>query len=327
MEQIQLFLQSCRSEQTRHNYEIMFQKYVEFLGEENLFSGKIETKIIEFILALRKEGKSYSAICSYIDPVKAFYKINDVVLNVYKIQKFYPERVKVIKDRSYTHEEIGKLLEIADERMRVVVLLLASSGIRIGALPFIKLRNLEDNKLTVYENSNEEYFTFITPECRKSIDSYIDFRQRYHEKINPESWLIREQFDIRNPSPPRQVIHKTLQWNIRILAIKCGIRKTAPKHDVKVAHGFRKFFTTQCIHAKINPEIREMLLGHKIGLAGVYYRPTEADMLEEYQKAEDNLTIDPANRLRKQLETAKVEKSRLDRIEQKMNLMEKMFQK
>lgn len=74
-------------------------------------------------------------------------------------------------------------------------------------------------------------------------------------------------------------------------------------------------------------EIREMLLGHKIGLTGVYNRPAQREMYAEYQKAEDNLTIDPNQRLRKQLEIANVEKSRLDRIEQKMNLIESMFAK
>ena len=38
---------------------------------------------------------------------------------------------------------------MADERMRVIILLLASSGIRLGALPLLKLHNLEDTKLTV----------------------------------------------------------------------------------------------------------------------------------------------------------------------------------
>jgi hypothetical protein len=27
------------------------------------------------------------------------------------------------------------------------------------------------------------------------------------------------------------------------------------------------------VNSKVNPEIREMLLGHKIGLAAAYYRP------------------------------------------------------
>jgi len=63
-----------------------------------------------------------------------------------------PEQIKVNRDRAYTHQEIGKMLEVADERMRVVVLLLASTGMRIGAIPFTKMRNLQENKITVYES-------------------------------------------------------------------------------------------------------------------------------------------------------------------------------
>jgi len=331
VESVKLFLKSCRSSATKQNYEVSFQKYIEFVGENNLFFDNnprlIEAKIIEFILSLRDEEKSYYAISNYLYPIKAFYRINDIVLNIYKISKFMPERIKVNRDRSYTHEEIDKMLEIADERMRVVILLLASSGIRVGAIPSIKLHNIQDSKVTVYESTNEEYFTFVTPECKKAIDFYLDFRSRYGEKLNDNSYLIREQFDIRNPGKPRHVIHKTLQWNLRTLAIKCGIRKPKTLHYVMVAHGFRKFFTTQLINSKVNSEIREMLLGHKIGLASCYYRPTEEEMYEEYGKAIDNLTIDPANRLQRKIETLTIEKSRLDRIEEKMLKMEQMYQK
>jgi hypothetical protein len=68
-------------------------------------------------------------------------------------------------------------------------------------------------------------------------------------------------------------------------------------------HGFRKFFTIQTVNSKTNPEIREMLLGHKIGLASCYYRPTEQEMYEEYEKAINNLIIDPAKRLQRKIET------------------------
>ena len=68
-----------------------------------------------------------------------------------------------------------------------------------------------------------------------------------------------------------------------------------------------------------------MLPGHKIGLASAYYRPTEQEMFVEYEKAEDNLTIDPANRLQRKIETLTIEKSRLDRIEEKMLKMEQMY--
>jgi hypothetical protein len=60
--------------------------------------------------------------------------------------------------------------------------------------------------------------------------------------------------------------------------------------------------TTQLISSKVNPKIREMLLGHKIGLASAYYRPIVEEVYKEYSKAIDNLTIDPANRLQRKIE-------------------------
>jgi integrase len=79
---------------------------------------------------LKKEGMSYCWISNYIVPVKSFYAINDITLNVKKLAKFMPENRRMRADRAYTHEEISKILEIADERMRVIILLLASTGIR-----------------------------------------------------------------------------------------------------------------------------------------------------------------------------------------------------
>lgn len=324
---MELFLNSIKSLETRKVYSIYFRKYQEFIGPNDLFGQNnprlIEKKIIEFILDMKSQKKSYSAIHNYTNAVIAFYKINDIVLNVNKIGKFMPENIRAKKDRAYTHDEISKLLEIADERDRVVILILASSGIRIGALPLLKMRNLDDEKLTIYESTKEEYFTFLTPECKKAIDSYIDIRLRYGEKITDDSYLIREQFDIRNPGKPRHLTPNAFIRKLIDLSNKCGIRN----YQVPLAHGFRKFFTTQLINSKVNPEIREMLLGHRIGLASAYYRPTEQEMYEEYQKAIDSLTINEENRLRRKVETLTIEKSRLDRIEQKMDLMEKMFGK
>ena len=41
-----------------------------------------------------------------------------------------------------------------------------------------------------------------------------------------------------------------------------------------------------------------MLLGHSIGLSGSYYRPDSREMLQEYLRAVDLLTISDENRLR-----------------------------
>lgn len=170
----------------------------------------------------------------------------------------------------------------------------------------------------VYENSSEEYNIFITPECRKALDFYLDLRSRYGEKLKDESPLVREQFDLRNPGKPKIFNKQAIQYKIYDLCRRAGI----DKKNILALHGFRKFFTTQLVHSKVNPEIREMLLGHKIGLASSYYKPTVDEMMVEYEKAIDNLTIDHANRLQRKVETLTIEKSRLDILEAKYQQLE-----
>jgi site-specific recombinase XerD len=304
MQALELFLSSIRSPMTRDKYSIYFNKYQEFIGFDDLFCGNnsrlIEQKIIEYLTHMKNKGKGYSTIHNYAASILAFYKINDVSLNITKINKFIPVVQKVRKDRAYTHVEIAKLLEIADERSRVIILLMTSSGIRVGALPLLRLGNLEDSKLIIYENDREEYFTFITPECQKAIDAYLDFRTRYGEKLGKNSPLVREQFNTKDPfhiKKPRQLTIPMINWILIHLEEKAGIRTK----EVTATHGFRKFFTTQVINAKVNPEIREMLLGHKIGLASAYYRPTDEEMYQEYLKAVDLLTINEENRLKRKV--------------------------
>jgi hypothetical protein len=103
------------SQYTRVNYLIYFRKYQEFIGpDSDLFLGNnpspnpvaIQNKIIEFITDMKSNGKGYSTIHNYATAVLAFYKINDVILNVSKINKFIPQARKVRNDRSYTYEEI-----------------------------------------------------------------------------------------------------------------------------------------------------------------------------------------------------------------------------
>jgi integrase/recombinase XerD len=322
---MELFEESFRSEFTKNAYKVYLRKY----GLDKLSITKpnlVESELIKFILKMKKDGKQSTAIENYVKPVILYYKLNDVMLNTKKINRFIPGKRRIKKDRAYTHAEISKMLDIADERMKTVLLLLCSSGIRIGTVPDIRLHNLEDKKLTVYENTKEEYFTFITQECKKAIDSYLNMRERYGEKLTNNSILIREQFDIRDThqiKKARQISTDAIRWMIVDISKRCGVRSTV----VPIAHGFRKFFTTQLIQSKVNPEIREMLLGHKIGLASAYYRPTEDEMYLEYEKALDNLTINEENRLRRKVETLTIEKSRLDRIEEKMLKMEQMYKK
>ena len=52
-------------------------------------------------------------------------------------------------------------------------------------------------------------------ECQKAINDYIYIRSRYDEKLDNNSYLIREQFDYRDSfaiKNPRNVTNKLLRW-------------------------------------------------------------------------------------------------------------------
>ena len=50
-----------------------------------------------------------------------------------------------------------------------MISVLASTGIRIGPLPTLRLSHLQKidrvYKFKIYENTKDEYFTFCSPEC------------------------------------------------------------------------------------------------------------------------------------------------------------------
>ena len=49
----------------------------------------------------------------------------------------------------------------------------------------------------------------------------------------------------------------------------------------------------------------EILMGHSTGISDSYYRPTENDLLEDYLKVVDKLTISGESRLRTELQEMK----------------------
>ena len=325
------FINSLKSEETKIKYDHCIKNFMTFVDQKD-YSGllkiNVEERIIDYILQLRKLNLSSNTIRTRVASIYHFYAMNDVILNKTKINKYHGEFRKVVKDRPYTHEEIHRLLQIADLRMKICILLMASAGLRFGAIPDLKMKHLMkvDNlyKITVYENSNQEYTTYCTVECSNFIDEYINYRERNGENITSESYLIRDHFDDYAPLSVKQkaraITKHTIREIITKLLVKSGTRQV---REVHLTHGFRKFFTNQLFEADLKTEYRWSLEGHKLkGNDPYYVRISEKLLLEQYRKGIDNLTIDPANRLRKKIETLQVEKSIIDSIASRLQELE-----
>jgi integrase len=335
------FINSLNSESTRNSYKFCLEKFLIYYKLDlasflQLPTEEMSNLIIKYLVD-KKISRGHKNLVTAT--LKHLCEINDIVLNWKKIKKFINSEKTGNeangRDRAYTHEEIQKILDFCDQRMKTIFLILASIGLRIGALQSLRLSNLNkiDNlyKITVYSGDNEEYFTLCTPEAANEIDIYLDFRKRHGEKLTGDSFLVTKKFDtnltiegfIGQPFGKKS-LPVILEDYIRNSGLR-NIDHANPhkRKEVPRLHGFRKFFTTQCINAKLNPEIREMLLGHKIGLASCYYKPTEQEMLDEYMKAVNNLTINEENRLKIKIQKLEVEKSRIDKLEENLRILQK----
>ena len=148
----------------------------------------IENLLIDYIVRLKKDNKSTAALNITVSAITHFCVMNDINIMTKKIAKFKGENEsqRTTDDRGYSHEEIQTLVNSAPLRLKVIFLIMASTGIRIGALPILRISNLKKMKdkgiyqFTIYANSpNQRYITYCTPECASSIDEYLAYRKRF----------------------------------------------------------------------------------------------------------------------------------------------------
>ncbi|MGD9533485.1 MAG: tyrosine-type recombinase/integrase [Candidatus Nitrosocosmicus sp.] len=344
-----IFIEGLKSAVTKAAYTYALDKYMKFLGIQN--SGEllvhednpriIQDQIIEYLIQLKNPPHSlrYATRSQYVAAIITFYDLNEVMLNKKKIYRYLGEEERPIENRGYNNEEIGKMLEVSDEKVRAILLLLASTGMRIRALVDLKLQDLQEipkfelYRVTVYSDSNERYFTFATPEATKAIKIYLGYRERYGEKLTSKSPVFRDQFDRNDPASVHDVKHMKLRTIERLISRsieKSGIRtveritefhseKGKIRKNVRLTAGFRKFFDTQLIYAKVEPRTKELFMGHNIGLDEHYFKPEEDYVLQEYLKAVNNLTINEENRLRKEVADLIRKNNVLENIEIKHN--------
>ncbi len=328
-----IFIEGLKSAVTKAAYTFALQKYMKYIKIDNpddLLKYQdnvkiIQNQIIDYLIYLKNPPVSlrYATRSQYLAAIMTFYDLNEVILNKKKIYRYLGEEEKPIENRGYTTQEIAKMLEFCDERVKALILFLASTGVRIRAIVDLKLEDLTSipnhdiYKVKVYSDSKQSYSTFTTPEASKAINTYLSYREIYGEKLTPKSPLFRDQFDRNDPNSMHNVKPLKLRAVERLISRtieKSGLRTVERqtelqqynehgkiRKNVRLTTGFRKFFDTQLIYADVRPAIKEMFMGHSIGLDDNYFKPSEKDVLEEYLTAVDWLTINEENRLKKQV--------------------------
>ena len=334
---LELFQEAIKSKYTQKTYLYQLTRFRDWANLKTfnqllLAPDKDLQILLEDYVMYLKSRISPNTIPIYFAPIELFYVMNDKNLNFKKMRKLFPEKVKKGNQRGYTIDEIRSMLDnCVNKRQRSLIALLASSGVRIGAVPDMKIRHMtkinDSYAIMIYEEATQEDYVFTTPEATSIIDNYLDERRQNGEYLGDDSPLFRSEYQLGNAKVDLMtndsIAHLMARLVLPVKRKKSGSRK---RYDVARNHGFRKFFATAIkLSMNISPTMSEKLINH-IGISkldGSYFKPTMQEMYEAYRKAIPELTISNEQRDHLKIESLKKEVETIDDLKTRLEIVEK----
>ena len=328
------FMYALKSFEARRQYPKRLKLFFDFLG----LDGTLTEQSSDFLARLKKDTSEQQnflqflqfhiervrrkelaagTVKNYYRAFKLFCEMNDVSLNWKKISRGLPKAKNSSNDRAPTMEELRKLVEYPDRRIKAIVFAMTSGGFRLGAWDYLRWKHvfpINDDKgeviaakVVVYAEEHDEYFTFITPEAYTALKEWMDFRAGYGEMVTGESWLMRDLWQTTNQNygarwglatnPKRlqsSAIKRLLTRALWEQGIRQALAQGVKRHEWTGAHGYRKAFKSRAEQV-MRPANVEILMGHDIGISESHWRPTEKEVLEDFLKAVPLLSINQDN--------------------------------
>ena len=348
---LKLFEQGIKAEATRRKYRRTLRRVMcEVL--EDVLEGDFEARARQFVQRARddpgwaldilisiswklrertklpKDDGEYlnpTSVKGYFKPIKKLLDMNGVSASWTRVYATFPEKDNVLDAKGWTRDQISAMLDQAQDQMdKVILLVLASSGVRLGGLSMtwgdLTPVYLEDGRLTtdpgknaeiacvalnVYAGSPENYTTFATPEAYQTLQKYgKTWAKLMKRQPGPEDPVF-----LATTLLPRRASGPAIAKRVRRMAAAAGLRdegdKKGPRFGVQLVHGFRKFFNKTCKEALAGDTIAsvtrvEYMMGHRglVALDQNYFKTDMLEMAAVYVKVAPDLTINDADRLR-----------------------------
>ncbi|MGH9955323.1 MAG: hypothetical protein ACRD39_06645, partial [Nitrososphaeraceae archaeon] len=163
-----------------------------FLDQARQDSEWAELQIMNYLVAQRERVEAGQITAGTLktlwEPIKAFTRRHKGVkesIDWDSLKDAMPKAKHYSDDRIPTIEELRKLCEFPDRRIKAIVYLMASSGIRIGAWDYLKVEHVKPmrdektnqivaGRIKVYAGTSDQYITFCTPEAYHAITDWLD---------------------------------------------------------------------------------------------------------------------------------------------------------
>jgi integrase len=231
----------------------------------------------DFVGNLQAEGLAPGTISNHVKGVKALFRVNRLKLELpYSLSKR-----TIYSDRAPTPEELQRLIDIADIRLKVIVSMLALTGFRLGTLVKLQYRHVKRDleklvtpihthvEAEITKGKYHDYDTFIGQEAADYLRAYLEMRRNGSktskippENIHDETPLIRNHQTKQAIQLTPSAVHKL----VHDLYVKAGLIQVKPfarRYELRT-HSIRKFFRTQMAALGVDRDYIEYMMGHTI---------------------------------------------------------------
>ena len=240
-------------------------------------------------------GRSGATYENRVSVIKGFFLENeiDVPKKRHGKRKKSKEKFKIKnKRKALTPADILEAVNnCTTRRQKAMILTQASSGLAIGDLIRLTLKDYENGLISIGESkqicmfhfkegrqkTGIEFYTFISFEAVEAINNYLQYERKPHFKT---PYLFTNVFEDRGVS------EFAFQEDLRKLNKRLG-----HKHNKEglfrpiTSHMFRKFFNTRLANTEMGYEARKTMMGHVIpGVDDNYYLSHPDDLRELYIK-------------------------------------------
>lgn len=311
------FLGVFSSQNTKRNYQAaLFDYFASTYGDPKLAEADerkawTKQKAVEYFSEKREHEEDINTFISYmaklapkssrlkVTAAKMFLLENGIELS----QLFWRRANRHIKgsraltiDKVPENSELRKMVSHMPIQGKTLVLMLSSSGMRIGEALGLKLANIQvvgdllrigiSGALTKTGNPR---VTFASRETKESFEEWLKVRDQYILSAVGKSHFF-EKLKEDDRAFPFEVTTAYRTWASALQ--KTGLTKRDPTTKRRLAHPYvlRKFFRTK-LGSVIQSDVVEALMGHEEGLTEVYREYSEKDMLKMYGEGEHALLL------------------------------------
>jgi integrase len=259
---------------------------------------KLVGDLLTFADSLKALGQNTQK--NYVAAVMSYLGYNDIVLPKAQRSQIIVKRGDVFRDKAMTVEEVKKVYEYLSPIGRAILLLLFTTGVRMGELLQVKESDMKGKTIHLkgsYTKTGKERDIIMTTECHKFLteiwlpqkQDYLNAAQNRNKGLANQTETPHKRAGVKRIKDDRIIpLQISTGYGMLMRAFRsAGFSEKEGKKNLYHPHGLRKSFRT--IVGGKNIDLAEELMGHSGYMSQHYVRID--DKVKDFEAIEHLLTL------------------------------------